>query len=202
MKPEHLLRSAYPCTIELMEWLNHTLVPLEQPVFEHYRGIHRLVKLVDRAAAGRIPEYAAYDAINDWNETHGTALTYANIRSRSSAYVFHDFGQWAAYVDDIHAQNSILSGQYSDPEDAFSHAHPDINWIVLLLPSDDCVVVYRSPHIGYRAVFDEETWIAEGQSTGNHPAYTLHPQLEASLGWADPEEITHQHNRSSYARRS
>jgi hypothetical protein len=198
--PEQVYRSVYPATIEVLEWMNHTLVPLEQPVFEHYRGIQRLVRLVDRAAAGRIPTYAAHDAINDWNEQHGTMLDYEGILTRSSTYIFHDFGQWVAYMEGVEAQDRILSGEHDDPENAFTFAPADINWIVLLLPQDEVVVVYRSPHLGYRAIHDEDTRIVEGLSTGNLLSYTLHPQIEASLGWSNPDEITHQYtSRSSYA---
>jgi len=194
-----MLRSVYPVTIEIMEWMNHTLVPIEEPVFNHYRGIHHLVRVVDRAAAGHIPEYAAFEQIEDHNQEYGTSLTYEEILTRSSTYIFHDLGQWAAYVDDLNAQNSILSGNFDDPDEVFSNAAPDINWIVLLLTSDEVVVVYRSPHIGYRECYDAEHNLAEGISEGTLPAYTLHPQLEAALGWLDPAEIIQQ-QRSCHAR--
>jgi hypothetical protein len=188
-----LMRSVYPTTVELMEWLNHALVPMEQPVFEHYRGIKHLIRIVDRAEAGLLPEYAARSAIRDYNEEHCTLLTYDEIRDRCTSYVFADFGQWAAYLDSIQAQEAIIAGAYDDPEEAFTHAPTDINWIVLLLPSNHVVVVYRSPHIGYKAIYDEDTHTVEGLSRGIHASYTLPPQIEASLGWADPEEITHQY---------
>lgn len=193
-----MLKSVYPITAELIEWLNHTLVPMEEAVFHHYRGIRRLVQLVDRAEKGTIPKYAALSAIRDYNEAQHTCLTYAEIRDRSPNYIFTDFGQWAAYLDNFQAANRIIASDYDDPGDAFENAHPDISWIVLWLPSDGVAVVYRSPHTARRDIHDEEAGLADGLTPGGFRAYTLPPELEASLGLSDPEEILghHPHNQS------
>lgn len=198
------MRAIYDVTPELLEWLNHTLVPMEEPVFRHFKGIQRLTSIVDRAEAGKCSTYAAHELIDEHNKRNGTAFGYAEIRDRVDTYVFYDFGKWVAYMDNATAQRKVLDSPLTDPEDAFLHADPDINWIVLLLPSDHVVVVYRSPHIGLREVYDVDTLTAWGTKPGNAQAYTLPPEIEASLGQLDPEEIFHQypHRSRTDARRS
>lgn len=184
-----MLKSVYVITAELVEWLNHSLIPMEQSVFNYYRGIRHLVSKVDRAERGVFPKYAALSAIRNYNEEHRTNLTYEEIRDRCSDFIFSDFGQWAAYMDDARAANLIIGSDHDDAGEAFENAHPDIRWIVLWLPSDNVAVVYRSPHVGRRQMYDEELGLAEGLSRGGLEAYTLPPEVEASLGWSDPEEI-------------
>ena len=190
-----MLKSVYDITAELIEWLNHNLVPLEESVFVYYQGIRRLVSLVDRVEAGQMPKYAALSAIRDYNESEGSILTYDEIRDRSQEYIFSDFGQWAAYMDDEAAARSVIGNRYADPGEALEKADPDISWIVLWIPSNNIAVVYRSPFHAYRAELDPDMGLAAGLERGDHPAYTLPPDLEAALGWSDPEEILAPHFR-------
>lgn len=192
-----MLKSVYDITAELVEWLNHNLVPLEESVFVHYQGIRRLVNLVDRAEAKEMPKYAALSAIRDYNEQEGSFVTYEEIRDRRQDYIFSDFGQWAAYMDDEAATRSIIGSHHTDPNAALENADPDISWIVLWIPSNSVAVVYRSPFQAYREVLEEDLDLAAGLSRGTHPAYTLPPDLEAALGWSDPEEILSHHYRDN-----
>ena len=191
------MKSVYEITPEIIEWLNHNLFPVEESVFVHYRGIIDLVDIVDKAEAGAIVKYAALSAIREYNEENDAALTYEEIRDRSPTYIFSGAGEWAAYVDSPYATQLLVLGEHDDPDMALSHAHPDINWLVVWLPQDECVVVYRSPHRGHRALaYEEEEGVVEGLSKGPHEAYVLPPEIEASLGWGDPREILRDHYKS------
>ena len=195
--------SIYPATVELHEWMNWKLVPIEEPVFKHYRGIHRLVKIVDRASSGTLPKAAAQMAIDDWNEDNGTSISFKEIENlEDPSGILYDLGQWAAYVDNLDAQKKILQGDYSDPREAFEYADPSIQWIVVLLPSDGVVVVYRSPYTNYREYYDPECRLSNGLRRGDLLSYTLPPQLEASLGRNDPNEILNPYEQENLHARS
>jgi hypothetical protein len=198
-----LLSSVYEVTPEIIEWLNHNLSPLEQAVFNHYRGIQHLVRLVDKVELGRAPRYAALSALREYNARKSTSITYEEVRDRCPTYIFSDLGEWAAYMDNVQAANRILSGDFDDPMEALENAPPDINWIVLWLVSEGVVVVQRSPHTGNREYQDDEAALAAGVVRGPFPSYVLPPGIEAAMDTADPEEILYiPQNWSSHERRS
>lgn len=158
-----MMYTTYTPAPEIIEWMNHNLVPIEAGVFRHYRGIINLVRLVDAAEEGEMPKYAALAAIRNYNATHRTDVTYEEIRSRSTTFILADIGEWAAYVDDAAATNRVVSGSYDDPLEALENADPDISWTVLWLPNKNEIIVLRSPYI-------------------EHGAYVLPPEVVASVG--------------------
>ena len=101
--------ATYPAYGEIIEWANQSLSPLEQSVFDHYAGIRHLSSVVDMAERGEVPKYAALEAIDNYNKANRDLLSYEEILSRSSTYVFSDLGDWILYSDDMDACLRILS---------------------------------------------------------------------------------------------
>lgn len=187
-------KAAYALTPEIAEWLNHNLFPVEDFIFRHCRTIARLVRMVDAVEAGEMNRYAADSAIRTHNQERGTAVTYEEVRDRTTTFLFTDIGEWAAYVDSPLAGNSILTGDDDDPIKAFENADPDINWIVLWLIQKGIVIVYRSPFIGGRAE-DEGGALTVGIEKGDIQSYVLDPETEASIGWGNIDEIMNTHTQ-------
>lgn len=182
-------KSVYPMYPELLEWLNHNFSPIEKSVFAHYRGMKKIVDLVRRVERGELPKYCALSALRDYNEENGTHISYEEVRNLDSTYIFSEFGEWVAYVDSKDAADRILMGEYDEPHEAFEYAPADISWLIVWIPQDCVAVVYRSPRTAFKTVDDEGLGLAEGLSKGNHESYTLPPELEASMGCNNPEEI-------------
>jgi hypothetical protein len=193
-------KAVFEVSPEIIEWLNHNLTPLEQQVFMHYRGVQRLVRLVDQVEEGRLPKYAALSALRDYNEEHKSCVTYEEIRDRSPNYIFSDIGDWVAYLDNPYATNLVISGDYDEPSKAFENAHPDICWIVLWLPSENVVVVYRSPYQALRRPLNTDEFeenLSDGLEPGTTPTYTFPPSLLAAINTVDPEEVLYHQPRWS-----
>ena len=183
------VKTIYPMTAEIVEWMNHNLVPIEGAVFRHFRGIIKLIRIVDRVEEGRAPKYAALSAIKRYNERNQTTLTYEEVRDRTSSHVFLPAGDWAAYVDDIHASNAIITGDHDDLFDALEHAHPDISWILLWLADKQILLVIRSPYQDYCGTFTDTDAYADGTEKGPLLAPTLPPEIVAAMGRCNEEEI-------------
>ena len=189
-------QASYKLSPEILEWMNHTLFPVEDYIFRFYRTIGRLVRLVDRAEAGEISKYAANSAIRSHNQKNRTSVTYEEILERGdmTEYLFTGIGEWAAYVDSPKAGNSIITGDYDDPIEAFDNADPDVNWIVLWLVQKGEVVVCRSPFVGRRAE-EEDSALTNGVERGDVASYVLPPEVEASIGWGSADEIMNNHTQ-------
>jgi hypothetical protein len=183
-------------TAEILEWMNHTLVPIEGAVFRHFRGIIKLIRQVDLAEQGRQPMYAALSAIRAYNRKNKTAITYEEVRDRVSSQVFLPEADWAVYTDDLRASNSIISGRHNDILDALEDADPDISWILLWLPEKDILIVYRSPYVGFCGEFKDTSEYADGGSKGRLEAPILPPEIVASMGRFDPAEILNPQTQS------
>lgn len=192
------MKTIYTMTAEILEWMNYNLVPIEGAVFRHFRGIIKLIRLVDRVEQGHQPKYAALSAIRRYNQDHDTNITYDEVRDRVSSHVFLPAGDWAVYVDGLGASNSIISGIHDDPIDALENADPDIKWILLWLPEKEILIVFRSPHEAYCGSFNDTPEYADGTSKGSVLAPTLPPEIVASMGRFDEREILshHTHCRS------
>tara|TARA_R110002126_G_scaffold52672_16_gene143005 strand:+ start:2752 stop:3327 length:576 start_codon:yes stop_codon:yes gene_type:complete len=188
------MKTIYEMTPEIVDWLSHTLVPIEAAVFRYHRGILKLTRQVDRVEQGMQPKYAALSAIREYNEKNCTGITYDEVKNRSADYVFLPPGEWVAYVEDLEDSNKIVTGDYDDPLKALDYADADIKWILLWLPDRDIVVVYRSPYEARCGLYEES--IADGTCRGPFPAPTLPPEIVASIGHVDPREILEQHTQN------
>jgi len=187
------MKTVYKMTPEILEWVSHTLVPIDAAVFRYHRGIIKLTRQVDRVEAGRLPKYAALSAIREYNERQLTSITYDEVKNRSADYVFLPPGEWVAYVEDMDASNKIVTGDYDDPLEALNYADADIKWILLWLPDRDIVLVYRSPYSGRCGMYDET--FADGSQRGPFPTPTLPPGVVAARGQMDPREILEPHKQ-------
>jgi hypothetical protein len=184
-------RSVYYVTPEVVEWMNQKLSPVEESVFYHWRGVLGLVEIVDLAEAGRIPKYAALSAIRNYNEEHDTDVSFEEIRGRHSDYIFSDFGEWVVYTDN---QEPIVFGEHDSPEDALTFAPESVGWIIVWLPQEGELVIYRSPHLGRRTVpethFEWDTRLyVDGTVKGDELSYVLPPDIEAAMGTLQEGEI-------------
>ena len=166
----------YPNTPALIDWLSHTLLPIEQSEFHHWRGIKTLVKTVHASNRGDVPCYAAMNAVEQYNEQNGTLITYEEVSALDHTHIPCGVGEWAVWTDN---QTSLLCGDYDDPWEAFSYANEDVGWVVVQLPSEPFVIVFRSPYTGRRLEDDEGT--INGLEFGEELAYILPPEIEASL---------------------
>jgi len=182
------MSTVYPVTPEIVEWLNHTLSPMEQSVFHHYRGIQHLVDIVDRAEAGDVPKYAAANCIYDHNKEHKTHITYEEVRSRCSTFIMSGIGEWVVYSEDMPAVNKILAAS-DDIMEAINETSGRVNWIVLWLTGQDVVVVFDSPFEQKLEILDEEQGLLDGVSRGSIPAPTLPPDIVAGMWQLHREEI-------------
>tara|TARA_B100000131_G_scaffold315215_1_gene353271 strand:+ start:2023 stop:2598 length:576 start_codon:yes stop_codon:yes gene_type:complete len=156
---------------------------MEASVFKHWSGIYHLLQVVSEAEKGsdgplaETLRYAADNAILQHNERKNTLITYEEVRDLNSNFVYSGAGEWAAYSDNL--RGIVMSG-HDDPEDAFMDADDDVLWILVLMPNDDAVVVWRSPYREKRQVV-EKADIALGLESGQCVAYTLPPELEGSI---------------------
>lgn len=150
------------------------------------------MRVCEGTLQGGPSKFAAYSAIRQWNETHGTSFTYEEILGRTlDDYTFSDFGDWAAYTckDD---QPAVVFGDYDEIETALAYAPPEVDWGVLWLTQQDIAVVYRSPYTKLRHVFYNEgqpledcdgTLICDGLQRGTENAFVLPDEVEGSLSF-------------------
>jgi len=183
------MKSIYPMFPELLEWLNRNFNPLEQSVFEHYRGIKHLVNVVAKAEDGSLPRYCALSALRDYNEEHGTSIEYNEVKFLEPTYIFSEIGEWVAYTDSKYASDLIVLGEYDDAADAFNNPEEDISWLIVWLSRDAVAVVYRSPYTASRETLPDFEDVTDGLKPGDDAAFVLPPEIEASLGSCDPDEI-------------
>ncbi|MEC8306347.1 MAG: hypothetical protein VXZ72_00605 [Chlamydiota bacterium] len=159
-----------------MEWISHTLLPVEESEFHHWRSIKGLYKMVCMAEQGLYPKYAALNAIQQYNDTHNTHVEYEEILELDSTYVPCGAGEWLAWVDD---QSSLLMGDYDEPMDAFMYC--DCTWVILQLDGE--LHVMQSPYQGdrdYDEDIDDSTYI-NGTRKGPYRAFVLPPEIEAGI---------------------
>jgi hypothetical protein len=172
-------RTVYPITQSLVTWLNETLCPIEKGAFEHWRQLLPLVRICDDAMDGTVPKYAAISAIRQYNDSQGTTFTLEEIIGRLD-YSFSGTGEWAAYVN-LDDQEKLLFGEHDEAFVAFEKAPEDVQWIVVWLPEEGSAVVFRSPYICRREIFDEEGVLCDGLTLTGQLAYTLPPSIEGSI---------------------
>jgi hypothetical protein len=171
----------YPVTRSVVEWLNHTLFPIEQGTFKYWRSILPLVRICDDTLKGKVPKWAALDAVNQYNALHDTSLTYEEIIGRQD-YSMSDIGEWAAYCR-LEDQEALLFGECDDVIETFREAEPTIPWIVMWFTIDDSVIVFRSPHVEWREQvgFHNNFEVCDGMAHGDLPSYVLPPDIEGSI---------------------
>lgn len=177
---------AYYPTDRLIDWLNSdALYPMEQSAFGHWLGIRNLTALVDRYLVGEVPQFVAADAIDQYNKSNGTSLTFDEIAGKySHNFIFSQEAEWVIYTD-LPGLGHLIKGEHEDPVDAMEEAPPDCQWMIIWLTHTKDILVYRSPHLGWRGVVDPE-----GEDDGRHAqglahgpllTYTLPPEVEGSI---------------------
>ena len=182
-------KSVYPETPSVVDWMSHRLLPIEQRVFAHWRGIYHLVRMVrdvEDIGLGPRGKYAALSAIKEYNDDHGTCLTYNEVRDLNDNYIFSGAGDWAVFTDN---KLALVLGEYDDPDEAFYFAPSNVLWVVLWLVQDQTVVVYRSPHTAYRERLNDNDFVSDGlclscsdyEKPGTVQAYTLPADIEGSI---------------------
>lgn len=187
-----IAKAVYPVTPSLIEWLNNNekLLPIEADVFQQWRDILPLVRLVEATVLDHVPRFVAEQAIAQHNDLYDTNFTYEEILGRASDYMFAGVGGWACYTDN---QEAIIFGRFDDYLDAFDYT-PGIEWAVVWWPFQDTVVVHRSPHVQNRAIIAngyEEGGngapLCDGMDDGRNDkfsvdsAFTLPPEIEAAV---------------------
>ena len=132
----------------LVDWLSHTLDGVEESVFEHWRALYALTKIVDLADSGEVHRYVAESAIAAHNDRATTAVTYEEVSSRSGVAVFSIEGEWVVFTDD--ARKLIAS--VVDPTTYCDLANSDesIEWVLFWNTQENTLIVLRSPHRGLR----------------------------------------------------
>lgn len=181
--------TVYPVTANVVDWMSHTLNPLHQSTFTYYRSMRRLLTIVDLCEAGGTTRRVADGVIKRYNRVHraelcGREISYEEVRDRCSKYLFLEAGEkWEAYSDN---PARLISGQYDNPEESFYLAAEDVNWALMWLTSEDTLIVYRSPHVGYRrqSQYSAEVIdvpLCDGLSGGDKSSFTLPPGIEGAI---------------------
>lgn len=171
----------------LVDYLNNSeqLHAFEESSFRHYTGIRALVDIVEQARSGEVPRFVAMEAIRQYNEANATRLSYDEILDRNSHnYVFSPHGEWVVYTDAA-GLAYLQRGLHTAPFDAFTSLPPDCAWLVLWRVVDHEMIVFRSPHIGWRmpleGASEDDGLSAEGLSRhGPLPTYTFPPTEEGA----------------------
>lgn len=172
-----ICRAVYQVSPELVDWLSNNFSCFEESSFIHLQGIQCLTRIADEAEAGRIPTMAATYAIRNYNEEHGTELTYDEVRSRSTTHVFSGVGDACIYSEDC----ATLLKQDLSPglEAILEEAPPEVRFIAVWMTSDDLVFIYRSPYEDHRVPFEDG--FADGHTRGDALSYVLPPDIEAAM---------------------
>ena len=123
-----------------------------------------------------MPRYAANSAVQQYNEEHNTVVTYEEVSTLAHTHIPCGAGEWVVFTDN---QEGLLCGDYDDPYEAFSYARDDVGWIIVLLPDEPTVIVFKSPYKADRQETEEGT--INGLENGEVMAYILPPEIEASL---------------------
>ena len=195
-------RAVYPVTNEIVHWLHHSnLFPLEESVFLYFRTLAAVTTVIKRVEAGLLPKYAAMSALREYNERNRTRVTYEDVRDKVFANQFSDIGEWAAYTEN---PKTLLDAPLGNPEDLLLHAPTSLQWVVTWYPMQNTVVVFRSPHLGYRQPLrlqedgmGLQNLFAEGLQKGSLLSYVLPPEVEAALGWLSDEELDREYSTHS-----
>lgn len=172
-------RGIYEMTDVLVDWLSNTLEMFDESAFCHYQGIKQLVNIVKASEEGSLPKFAAYSAIRAHNEIHKTNITYNEIKDADVAFLLSDVGAWEVFTDDA---KCLLLGDFDTAEDALVLAPPQVKFIAVWEPRGD-LILYRSPHVGYRKLHlcIEDIDYGRGLIDGDLPTYVLPPEIEAAL---------------------
>lgn len=123
---------------------------------------------------GKVPTYAAYAAIEQYNRRENTLITFEEVRDLDHTYIPCGAGEWVVWTDN---QMLLLRGDYDEPYEAFSYAADGVGWAIALT-TESTALVFRSPHIANREITNGT---ADGLTRGDAAAYILPPEIEASI---------------------
>ena len=137
----------YPATPSLIDWMSQGFEALERTSYLHWRGLWRLVSVVDRAESGEIHKYVAHSAVDEYNRVHETAITYMEVLTLSTTYLPAFEGEWAVFTDS--SRKLVLECKGASDIEEFSQA-TGILWAMVYDVNSEKVTVYRSPHIAHR----------------------------------------------------
>jgi hypothetical protein len=169
------MKTVYPLTRNLEDWLNAELWPIEQAVFRFWQDKKHLVRMTRQED---LHPFAMQAAIRQYNEETGESVTEEELNSLCSDYTFCDAGEWALYTEN---QVAILFGDGDEPDSAFYGAAEHVKWAILILPCDGQAIVYRSPCLGHREALSEDELLAEGLVIGDAPSFVLPPEIEGAV---------------------
>jgi hypothetical protein len=158
-----------------VDWIAHTLLPVEQSEFEHWRSIKSLIHVVSKTETGEIPKYVALSKIQKHNDQNETSVTYEEIRDLDGTYIPCGAGEWVVWTDD---QVAFIYGESDNPFDAMLESSAD--WVILEIPQDGLLHVIKSPYVA-RKGWDSSGDYLNGMSRGDHYGYTLPPEIEAGV---------------------
>lgn len=178
-------RGTYAQHDHIVDWLNEgTLHPMEQSAFAHWAGMRNLTAIVDRAEAGIVPRFVAVDAIAEHNASCGTSITYEEVAGRyAHNFIFSAEAEWVIYTD-VQGLEHLVKGENDDPAEAMDSAPPTCAWMIIWCPAEQEIVVYRSPHVQNRCMYDpndDDHVHAAGMLRGSFHSYTIPPDVEGSI---------------------
>jgi hypothetical protein len=181
--------AVYPCTEGLLDWVAHTLVPIDKATFDHHQKLKPIYDKHRRWEASEISDVALHAALRDFNAEHNLDLRthdLGNYPVDSDRMLFVDAGDWILWSDE---PESILSSDSMNIEYAAYGADESVRWAVLYIPATNTVTVYRSSRLEGRAPFPDPGQAVEitslpaarGRVRGPCPTFVLPEGIEGLL---------------------
>ena len=172
----------YPVTPAVIEWLAHGLLPVEQSSFRYWRERIGLVRMAEKAQAGELHTYAVHHALEQYFEDKKEHLTYQECLELSADHIFSDTGEWVVYTED---SRTFILGDYNCSDDALYDAPESLDWVILWMPYDEELMVFRSPHQGMREIANPAGYTDGLERLGETAlSYVLPDGIEGAI-WQD-----------------
>lgn len=185
---EYAMVTAFPVTSAIRDWLLHNLQFVEEGAYNYYKGCRHLVRLVDEVEAGRKNRFVANSAILAYNSRYGTAISYEQLKTRSSTHLLASVGELHGYLDSEEAERQFLSSDADTFIDALHEARGYSEWVILHTVND-ILLVLRSPYTGRFAQTDGNEDLLHGFTVGDHLGFALPPEIVAATTEQEMERL-------------
>ncbi len=172
------LKGCYPVTPVIVDWLSNTFQAIHAGEFQQWRAMLPVLRVVQAAEDGKLPRYAALSALRRYNDERQTDITYDEVLTLDSTFLFSDAGEWVVFTDNA---ASILTGVHDDPDDALLYAADDVQWAVAWVLHVNEIVVYRSPFHGHCQLLDLEHYAGDALERGGEVTALLPPEIQAAV---------------------
>ena len=176
----------YPCPEGVLDWLVHTLWPVDQKSFEHFQRLKPVLDKADRNERGDLGDFVFEAALRAFNDRHHTRVTKTELLCLSTDYVMADAGDWVVWTD---KPDALLRADSDNIETAAYGAPEDVRWAMLYLPREQTLTVYRSPYVDGREFWAQEGCestltnlpAAKGRVRGKFETWVLPPPIEGLI---------------------